>query len=114
MARARLTTGIAEHGEWLMADAPPAPELIVLSTQHSTRRSRSPRSLGDTAQSVYVATSDVDGLHQRAADAGAEIFNPLRDTDHGREFCCLDPEGHIWTFGTYQPGAALAGASLDR
>jgi hypothetical protein len=69
---------------------------MVLSTQHSTRRSRNPRSLGGTAQSVYIATADVDGLHQRAADAGAEIFNPLRDTDHGREFCCLDPEA---TFG---------------
>ena len=88
--------------------------LMVLSTQHSTRRNRSPRSLGGTAQSVYVATSDVDGLHQRAADAGAEIFNPLRNTDYGREFCCLDPEGHIWTFGTYQPDAAPAGASLDK
>jgi AraC-like DNA-binding protein len=30
MARARLTTSIAEHGEWLMADAPPAPELAGL------------------------------------------------------------------------------------
>jgi uncharacterized glyoxalase superfamily protein PhnB len=80
--------------------------IMVLSTQHSTRRRRSPRSLGGTAQSVYIATSDVDGLHQRATDAGAEIFNPLRDTDHGREFGCLDPEGHIWTFGTYRPESA--------
>jgi AraC-like DNA-binding protein len=30
MARARLATGIAEHGEWLMAGAPPAPELAGL------------------------------------------------------------------------------------
>jgi uncharacterized glyoxalase superfamily protein PhnB len=50
--------------------------VMVLSTQQSTRRSRSPRSLGGTAQSVYIASSDVDGLHQRAADAGAEVFNP--------------------------------------
>jgi uncharacterized glyoxalase superfamily protein PhnB len=79
--------------------------VMVLSTQQSTRRSRSPRSLGGTAQSVYIATSDVDGLHQRAVNAGAEVFSPLRETGHGREFCCLDPEGHIWTFGTYRPGA---------
>ena len=79
--------------------------VMVLSTRHSTRRSRSPRSLGGTAQSVYVASSDVDGLHHRAAAAGAEIFNALRDTEYGREFCCLDLEGHIWTFGTYRPEA---------
>ena len=77
--------------------------IMVLSTQQSTRRSRSPRSLGGTAQCVYVATSDVDGLQERAAGARAEVFNPLHETGYGREFCCLDPEGHIWTFGTYRP-----------
>ncbi|MGH3113836.1 MAG: VOC family protein [Gaiellaceae bacterium] len=79
--------------------------IMVLSTDQSTRRSRSPRLLGGTAQSVYLVTSDVDGLHARAAGAGAEVFNPLHDTGYGREFCCLDPEGHIWTFGTYRPEA---------
>lgn len=85
--------------------------IMVLSTQQSTRRSRSPRSLGGTAQSVYLVTSDVDGLHERAAGAGAEVFNPPRDTGYGREFCCLDPEGHIWTFGTYRPEAATRSTS---
>jgi uncharacterized glyoxalase superfamily protein PhnB len=83
---------------------PEGDSILVLSTKHSTRRDRSPRSLGGTAQSVYVATQDPDSLHDRAARAGADVFNPPRDTDHGREFCCLDPEGHIWTFGTYAPG----------
>jgi uncharacterized glyoxalase superfamily protein PhnB len=78
--------------------------VMVLDTKHSTRRSRSPRSLGGTAQSVYVATSEPDAMHDRAARAGADVFNPLHDAGHGREFCCLDPEGHIWTFGTYAPG----------
>jgi uncharacterized glyoxalase superfamily protein PhnB len=77
--------------------------VMVLSTQHSTRRARSPRSLGGTAQSVYVAASDVDRVHDRATGAGAEVFNPLHDTEYGREFCCCDIEGHIWTFGTYRP-----------
>lgn len=77
--------------------------VMVLSTRHSTRRDRSPRSLGGTAQSVYVATTDPDAVHDRAVRAGAEVFNPLHDAGHGREFCCLDPEGHVWTFGTYAP-----------
>lgn len=80
--------------------------VMVVSAALSTRRNRSPRSLGGTAQAVYVAVSDVDGMHDRAAAAGAEVFNPLHETEYGsREFCCLDPEGHIWTFGTYRPGA---------
>jgi uncharacterized glyoxalase superfamily protein PhnB len=77
--------------------------VMVLSTRHSTRRDRSPRSLGGTAQSVYVATTDPDRVHDSAVRAGAEVFNPPHDAGHGREFCCLDPEGHIWTFGTYSP-----------
>ena len=79
--------------------------VLLLSTQLSTRRDRSPRRLGGTAQSVYLHVDDADAAHDRAVAAGAEVFNPLHDTDYGsREFCCLDPEGHIWTFGTYRPG----------
>lgn len=77
--------------------------LMLLSTGHSTRRDRSPRSLGGTAQSVYVAVSDLDAVYERAVSSGAEVFNALHDTGYGREFCCFDPEGHIWTFGTYRP-----------
>jgi uncharacterized glyoxalase superfamily protein PhnB len=80
--------------------------VLVLSTRASTRRHRSPRTLGGTAQSVYVHVPDADTVHDRAVAAGAEVFNPLHDTGYGsREFCCLDPEGHIWTFGTYRPAA---------
>ncbi len=82
--------------------------IMLLSTRHSTRRSRSPRSLGGTAQSVYLVVADVDCVHAQAVAAGAEVFSAPRDTGHGREFCCLDPEGHIWTFGTYQPRITAA------
>jgi uncharacterized glyoxalase superfamily protein PhnB len=44
--------------------------IMVLSTQRSTRRNRSPRSLGGPAQSVYVATRDSDSRHDRATVAG--------------------------------------------
>jgi uncharacterized glyoxalase superfamily protein PhnB len=89
------------HGELVTQEGD---TIMVLSTIHSTRRDRSPRSLGGTAQSVYVATGDPDALHARALEAGAEVFNPIHDAGYGREFCCYDPEGHIWTFGTYVPG----------
>lgn len=78
--------------------------VMVLSTQLSTRRNRSPKTLGGTAESVYMVVSDIEMAYDKAVAAGAEVFNPLHDTDYGsREFCCLDPEGHIWTLGTYQP-----------
>lgn len=95
-----------ENGDVLHAEVRTGGDdlLFVISTSLSTRRGKSPRSLGGTAQSVYIAVPDVDALHDRATAVGAEVFNPLHDTEYGaREFCCLDPEGHIWTFGTYNP-----------
>src|SRR3954451_8824700 len=52
----------------------------------------------------YVATDDTDALHDRATQAGAEIVRPLSDTDYGSsDFSCRDPEGNLWSFGTYRP-----------
>jgi uncharacterized glyoxalase superfamily protein PhnB len=53
---------------------------------------------------LYLSTDDPDALHDRALAAGAEIVRPLEDTDYGsREFSARDPEGNIWSFGTYAP-----------
>jgi uncharacterized glyoxalase superfamily protein PhnB len=53
---------------------------------------------------VYVAVDDVDSLHDSASAAGAEIVMPPTDQDYGsRDFAARDPEGNIWSFGTYRP-----------
>jgi uncharacterized glyoxalase superfamily protein PhnB len=53
---------------------------------------------------AYVVTDDPDGLHDRAVKAGATIVQGLTDTDYGsRDFIARDPEGNLWSFGTY-PG----------
>ncbi|MBU2666620.1 VOC family protein [Actinoplanes bogorensis] len=50
----------------------------------------------------YVVAEDVDALHERAAKAGAEIIREPFDTDYGsRDFLARDPEGNLWSFGTY-------------
>ena len=57
------------------------------------------------AQGVYAYVADVDAHYRRAKAAGAEIVMDLRDTDYGsREYSVRDPEGHLWSFGTYNPG----------
>ena len=54
--------------------------------------------------SAYVIVTDPDALHDRAKAAGAEITRELQDTDYGsREFSATDPEGNVWSFGTYDP-----------
>jgi uncharacterized glyoxalase superfamily protein PhnB len=51
----------------------------------------------------YVVTDDPDALHDRAVAAGAEVLQPLHDTDYGsRDFAVRDPEGNRWSFGTYR------------
>lgn len=53
---------------------------------------------------VYIAVDEVDALHDRAAQAGAEILMPPTDQDYGsRDFSLADPEGNVWAFGTYAP-----------
>ena len=52
--------------------------------------------------SVYVVCTDPDGLFERAAKAGAEVVRELVDEDYGsRGFTVRDPEGTLWSFGTY-------------
>ena len=53
--------------------------------------------------SVYVVCDDPDGLFARATAAGAEVVRGLKDEDYGsRGFSVRDPEGNIWSFGTYR------------
>jgi uncharacterized glyoxalase superfamily protein PhnB len=57
-------------------------------------------------KSVYVAVSDSDAVFAGAKAAGATILEGLTNRDYGsRDFQCADPEGNIWTFGTYWPKA---------
>ena len=67
-----------------------------------------PESVGKTTQSPYIIVSEVDSICERARAAGAKIVMPPKDEDYGgRLFSCLDPEGHLWNFGTYDPWAAV-------
>ncbi|GAA0733373.1 VOC family protein [Dactylosporangium roseum] len=51
----------------------------------------------------YVVCDNPDELHSRAKTAGTEIIEELHDTDYGsRSFSVRDPEGNLWSFGTYR------------
>lgn len=55
------------------------------------------------ANSMYVVTDHPDALFKRATEAGAEVVRELRDEDYGsRGFTVRDPEGNLWSFGTYR------------
>jgi uncharacterized glyoxalase superfamily protein PhnB len=56
---------------------------------------------------TYIVVDDPDAHHERASAAGAEIIRELEDQDYGsRDYSARDPEGNIWSFGTYDPATA--------
>jgi uncharacterized glyoxalase superfamily protein PhnB len=76
-----------------------------------TRTDRSDRF--DTGRAVIYLVADgadaVDAQHDRAVAAGAEVVQELTDQSYGsREFAVLDPEGNIWTVGSYRPAITPA------
>ena len=66
---------------------------------------RQPDEIGGVeTQSAYVIVDDADAIYASAKAAGAEILLDIRDADYGgRGFTCRDLEGHMWSFGTYDP-----------
>jgi uncharacterized glyoxalase superfamily protein PhnB len=66
---------------------------------------RQPDDIGKVeTQSPCLIVSDCDSVYATATAAGAEIVIPLADMDYGgRAFTCRDPEGHLWSIGSYNP-----------
>lgn len=59
------------------------------------------RAAGNDA--VYVVCHEPDALYERAVGAGATVVRSLREEDYGsRGFTVSDPEGNLWSFGTYE------------
>lgn len=57
---------------------------------------------------VYVISGDVDAVYERVVHAGnATVVQAPNNTQFGSgvqtyAFTAADPEGNLWTFGTYQ------------
>lgn len=63
---------------------------------------RAPEAAGEM-QSCYFVIDDADTHYHHAKAAGAEILDITEYDYGGRGYSCRDPEGHLWTFGTYDP-----------
>jgi uncharacterized glyoxalase superfamily protein PhnB len=73
---------------------------IMYGSAQDTQHPEMPQPTG--GQWLYVVTGDPDAVYRRARDAGAKIVMEPYDTDYGsRNVAIADPQGHIWTFGTY-------------
>jgi len=91
-----------ESGNLVHAELSLGPAIVMLSAAAAGREPF--RSLPAGGTLVYCGVDEVEALHDRARDAGAEIALELTDTDYGsRDFTVRDPEGNLWAFGTYRP-----------
>jgi uncharacterized glyoxalase superfamily protein PhnB len=70
----------------------------------------SPATAGKPTGGFYVVVDDVAAHHDRARAAGAEVVIEPRDRDYGgSDYTCRDLEGHLWTFGSYDPWSVTGG-----
>ena len=52
---------------------------------------------------AYVVVENLDDHVRQAEQAGAEIVNGVQREDYGSFYGARDPEGNLWSFGTYRP-----------
>jgi uncharacterized glyoxalase superfamily protein PhnB len=67
---------------------------------------KTPAELGGLTGGVYVGVpaDEIEAHFARTKAAGARIRTEIYDTEYGsREYAAYDPEGYIWSFGTYRP-----------
>lgn len=64
---------------------------------------------GRETQTNCVIVRDPDAHYARAVAAGAEIIRDIADQEYGgRGYGCLDIEGHMWWFASYDPWRSSA------
>ena len=94
-----------EHAQLLLDQS----MIMVGSTDRSEfgRLNTCPRHIeGQVTSSLYVVVSDITAHYEIATQLGAEVVIDLKMEDYGgASYTCRDIEGHIWTFGTYDPFA---------
>lgn len=67
---------------------------------------RLPDDAGGSTQAAYIVIEDIENHYQRAVGAGARVVYELAYQDYGGKlYSVLDPEGHLWNFGSYDPWA---------
>ncbi len=92
----RRPGGTLEHSELTLGRG-----MVMVGTRKAGDRFETGRAV------LYAIVDDPDALHDRAKAAGATIVMDLVDQPYGsRDFAAEDPEGTVWSFGTYHPFAA--------
>ncbi|MFA9431112.1 VOC family protein [Egicoccus sp. AB-alg2] len=95
--------GNLQHVELVLGGA-----MVMPAPVDGTEYGRLLRAVDDAGPTggYYVVVDDVAAHEERARSAGAQIVIPLREQEYGTDYTCRDLDGHLWTFGTYDPWAS--------
>ena len=89
--------GKVGHAELEIGDS-----VIMLADEHPEMNARGPRSTGGTPVSLHMYVEDVDGVFERAVEAGAKALRPVEDQFYGDRLGSFeDPFGHQWSVATH-------------
>jgi uncharacterized glyoxalase superfamily protein PhnB len=97
---------IVQHAQLVWAD-----RMIMVYSINDTEYARAAKmktaaEAGGPTMGLYLIVEDVDGHAERARAAGAEIILGPDDKEYGgRGYSARDPEGNVWSFGSYDPWA---------
>ena len=97
---------VGENGTLVHAETRFADGMVMLGSAGANDLGmKTPKELGAVNQGVYVIVDDgIDAHYRRALAAGAEVVRAIHDTSYGsRDYIVRDPEGNLWSFGTYRP-----------
>jgi len=86
---------VVTHAEWVW----PGGGGVMFGTD---RADGVVKNVGGSA--AYLVVDDPDALFERAVAAGGTVVAPMVDQGYGgRGGSVADPEGNLWSFGSYQP-----------
>lgn len=107
--------GTISHAELMVGES----MIMVASTQNPGKYNKlmtEPRLIdGKCTQAPYLVVDDPDWYYERAKNAGATILIDIKDEEYGgRDFTCADLEGHIWSFGSFNPFPSAGPARAPR
>ena len=89
--------GTVGHSELELGDS-----LLMVADEAHALGLRGPKAIGGTPVTISVYVEDVDGVVERAVQAGATVLRPVEDQFYGdRSGQFEDPFGHRWSVATH-------------
>jgi len=98
-----------ENGTILHAELRLGTVMIMMGSAQSgtefSKLTKPPSELGGfETQCPYIVVDNPDGIYESAKKEGAKIAVEIKTNEYGgRGFSCYDLEGHLWSFGSYDP-----------